>query len=140
MGAWIGHTVAESGLWSGDFGTCPGFIVTGRPGSPGGLTRFLFHMSMESGKTYEEFAAAIRSSGMTNMNAVLYTVDTRSSNPENRDPDVKQMSADAEKEYTYLTEQLKTLCGRCKVGRRYHPWGRVGEASIAPNNAFSVSP
>jgi len=140
MGTAIGHKASEAGLWSGGFGTCPGIIVYGTPGTTGGVTRFLFHMSLQSGKTIDQFVTEVRNSRMTGMNCILYTVDTRSTNSENSDAYMKEMSDSAERDdFGPIVTKLTALCGAGKVGRRYHKYSANGEMSIGTNNAFTAA-
>jgi hypothetical protein len=133
-------TTAGRGLYSDQFGTCPGFVVTGTPAPKthnlpdGGPTKFLFHMSLGSGKTFTEFATAVRNSGMTNLRGTMFTVDTRSTNSENRQPGMAAHAADAETDYHDLEGQLETLCGRTKVDRQYHTWASTGEMGVSSAN------
>jgi hypothetical protein len=140
MGTAIGHTASEAGLWSGGFGTCPGIVVYGTPGTTGGVTRFLFHLSLQSGKTIDQFVTEVRNSRMTHMNCVLYTVDTRSTNSENSDLYMKDMLASAERDgFGPIVTKLTALCGTGRVGRRYHKYSTTGEMSIGANNAFTAA-
>jgi hypothetical protein len=138
--SWLGRTASDAGLWSGSLGTCPGIIVTGTPETTGGITRYLFHMSLQGSKTLDQFITEVRNSRMTRLNCILYTVDTRSTNPENRVPYMKDQSASAETDdYGPIITKLTALCGAGKVGRRYHMYATTGELSVGPNNAFTAS-
>jgi hypothetical protein len=143
MGTFASSDITQGGLTSQDFGTCPGFVVTGTaaPKSQalpnGGPSRFLFHMSLGSGSTFQDFATAVqnaKNAGMKNLQGTFYTTDTRSTNSELKDPDVKQIADDVEIDYHSLEVQFENLCGKDKITREYHPFSKTGQLSVAASN------
>jgi hypothetical protein len=139
MGHSQGASATQAGLYSGMFGTCPGFVVTGRARKADGITRFIFHLSLgqnyaQAQQDFNAFATTVKNSGMTSMQGWFYTVDTRSSNPEvSGDPDMQQMAADLDVDYTRLRALLQNLIGsRGTVTAEYHPFGSVGEITVSP--------
>jgi len=119
------------GLYSDGFGTCVGFGVKGTA-SNGKNHIFLAHMltgswpSMRS--QWTAFANAIEASGVTNTRGIMYTVDTRASNPELADPYMKTQAADEETDYIPLYKALKDLVPSSV--RAYHPFGKVGTMRV----------
>ncbi|EPE28219.1 hypothetical protein GLAREA_09339 [Glarea lozoyensis ATCC 20868] len=140
MGSFIAQLERGEGLTSDGFGTCPGFAVVGTPAGSNKPARILYHMSLGTSNEhrFREFMDAIRTSGMTVTQGVMYTVDTRASNPENDDPDLAAESAASEATFEYRWWHFTRICsGQCI--REYHPWGsRTTVLSISSSNVIST--
>jgi hypothetical protein len=55
---------------------------------------------------FNDFMDAIRTSGMTVTEGIMYTVNTRASNSENDDPDMAAESEGSERTFTYLVSNI----------------------------------
>jgi hypothetical protein len=106
MGFFIAQLQSGDGLTSDGFGTCPGFAVVGTPAGTNKPARILFHMSLGAEDKFRDFLDAIRTSGMTVTKGIMYTVDTRASNPENNDPDMAGEVAGSEASFAYLVSSI----------------------------------
>lgn len=137
------------GVWSRDYGTCPGVVLVGKPKNSNKYKGYLLHMSLgETGegffKVRQAFNAlidAVSLDDMTDMRGWLYTVDTRPTSPEMaKFPDLASEAAALEPVYASIFAALERLVD-CGVARReYHPFGQVGQIEVDPNCAVHIEP
>ncbi|KAK9792855.1 hypothetical protein AB5N19_00127 [Seiridium cardinale] len=129
-----GAKSSDGPLWSEGFGTCAGIAVTGTPKKQGDDNRYLYHITtfdMDSVQDqYNKLSKAIYNTGLSVTKIWLYTVDTRHANPELNDDDnegLKDMSDEEEKVFSWIYDGLRDIGN---TERRFHPWGKVGEATV----------
>ncbi|KAK0730231.1 hypothetical protein B0H67DRAFT_548226 [Lasiosphaeris hirsuta] len=130
------------GLFSDGFGTCVGIAFVGTPPAkkPDGINRILMHLSLgavwaDIDKQFRNLEAAVEDAKLTSTRAVLFTIDTRNSNPELSDPDLKDEATNLELDYARIFTSLKKIAD--SVTRSYHPFSNVGEMQIDPNNRIT---
>jgi len=138
----LARKMTENGLYSPDFGTCVGFAVTGTPGTTGGNTRFLLHMTTADWQSmttqWNDFAAKVDSARLTGMSGIMYTVDTRSSNTaELTDKYMKDEATALESDYTELFKSFRAMVSG--AARAYHPFSRVGTLQINQQNRINYT-
>lgn len=133
---------SDKGLFSDGFGTCVGIGFVGTPpaSKPDGITRILMHLSLGSNwadidKQFRNLEDAVEDAKLTSTRAVLFTIDTRASNPELSDADLKGEAANLELDYAAIFRALKNIAG--SVTRTYHPFSNVGEMQIDPDNRIT---
>ena len=144
MGEYLGRAATGSGLWSNDFGTCVGVVVTGKPNRK--ETRFLYHISLDSGwealqPQWNSFVKEVEKSGMTSMKGYMLTVDTTlSKDPESKkDPYMLEMAANLEPTYSHLFRELQHLVrDPDRVIRATHSFARTSEMSVDTSNKVLV--
>ena len=141
-GANAARTASQNGLWSSDFGTCVGFAVTGTPGTAGGNTRFLMHMTIPDWTTitaqWTDFAAKVDAARLTGIAGIMYTVDTRSSNTaELTDQYMKDEAKGLETDYAELWKAFRAMVPG--AARAYHPFSRVGTLQINQQNRINYT-
>jgi hypothetical protein len=137
MGQAKGARTTDPGLYSGLFGTCVGIIITGTPKTPTSHSRYLMHLAMGDWdsvkKPYADFVTAVQASGMTNMRAWLYTIDTTlNKDPEYKnDPDMKNEAAGIAEIYGKVKVRLQALVGANPVNVQTHSFTHTGEMSVS---------
>lgn len=135
-----------AGLWSDGFGTCPGFIVTGRPNSPDGVSCILMHFSLgeslndkESKDKWADFEKAVRASGMTEIKGLIFTVNTDTRSREIKGDQFLVETAKAlTTDYDTLKSRLKELIKPRSVVHQTHSFAQVGELQVDRNGNVRV--
>jgi hypothetical protein len=84
-------------------------------------------------KPYADFVTAVQASGMTNMRAWLYTIDTTlNKDPEYKnDPDMKNEAAGIAEIYGKVKVRLQALVGANPVNVQTHSFTHTGEMSVS---------
>ncbi|KAK3385142.1 hypothetical protein B0H63DRAFT_559823 [Podospora didyma] len=134
-------------LFSDSFGTCAGVIITGTPNAAG-VTRGLYHVSMEASwdalkPKWNAFVRDVFRSGMTNMKAHFYIIDTSlASDPDYKDdPDMKAWAAELKTGYDQLKKELETgVVGTGNVKVTTHAFDTRGgaEIQVKPDNTVII--
>lgn len=141
-------------LWSGDFGTCVGLVVTGTPSKAGGDAEFIAHVTIPDWSSirtqFNAFAKDVESAELKDAKGWIYTVDTRSTAEEVKgDKYMEEQAEDLEKIYQPMYYQLGVLVNEANeksasafnpVTRKYHPWGKPGAITVSGKNAVTFSP
>ncbi|PKS08154.1 hypothetical protein jhhlp_005430 [Lomentospora prolificans] len=136
------------GVWSRDYGTCPGVVLVGKPKNSNNYKGYLLHMSLGEERGYFQLRTAFNGlidavgrDEMTDMRGWLYTVDTRPTSPELVEfPDLAGEIEALEPFYVSIWGALQRLVDCGVVRREYHPFGQVGQIEVDPNCAVHMEP